>query len=112
MSSVSYPKRPGYGRTGRPITVVTNHYLFRRLPDGVVHHYDVDIQPATPSPSNRPIPATVNNLIFDLFKLQLGDSIEGAGLVYDGARNAYAFKQFLPDGALRVEASFFSPVFP
>ncbi|CAG8473234.1 3079_t:CDS:10 [Ambispora leptoticha] len=80
------PARPGFGKAGRPIKVWTNFYPVE-IPNAIVHHYDVDIQPD--------VPAVLSRQIFAHFQVtERGGVLGGVRGVYDGRRNVYTIGEY------------------
>ncbi|KAG0302521.1 hypothetical protein BGZ98_007426 [Dissophora globulifera] len=80
-----YVKRPAVGTKGQEIAVRANFFEVNKLPDVVVHHYDVTVTPDVPPPVNRKI--------FEQFIITFGNTdLAGARPVYDGRKSLFSPK--------------------
>lgn len=51
--SVASAQKCQPGRQGNPITIKTNFVEVKKMPSGMVYHYDIDISPTVPPRLNR-----------------------------------------------------------
>ncbi|KAG0225036.1 eukaryotic translation initiation factor 2C, 2 [Mortierella sp. GBA43] len=80
-------ERPDVGTVGQRIRLRTNFFKINRLPDIIVHHYDVSISPEAGPKVNRPV--------FKALIEQHGDTdLGGARPVYDGRKNIFSPREF------------------
>ena len=89
------PKRPGYGREGRPIALLANHFALQ-IPDGFIHHYDVEI---TPSKCPRSLNRQIIEAAVDRYTDQLGHYP-----AFDGQKNLYTPRRLPQDKVSCVKA--------
>jgi len=75
-------KRPGYGRAGRQIALITNSFV-ADIPDVVIRHYDVAIVPST-------LPSRLNMKLIEILQNNVAPQIFHPQAVYDGRKNMYA----------------------
>ena len=80
-----FPRRPGYGRKGRAIPLLTNFFKVHLPSDLTLYHYDVVIEPSVPKAVKRKVMqiAVVNNK----------DKFIGQYPVFDGEKNLYCHKK-------------------
>lgn len=89
------PPRPGQGNSGKQIVLKANYFKVN-IPNGDLHHYDVDIRPdKCPRRVNREI---IENMV-ENFRNQI---FQDRRPVFDGRRNMYT-AQPLPIDKQRVE---------
>jgi len=106
-SPYAYPKRPALGRSGKPVTINTNHFKITKLPDNNIHHYDINIFSKPRAPTEEPTgdgppprPRVERELkkpillrkIFQSFEDRYSQEL-GCKCVYDGKANLYAPKE-------------------
>ncbi|EGT49576.1 hypothetical protein CAEBREN_20222 [Caenorhabditis brenneri] len=75
------PRRPNHGVEGRSIVLRANHFAVR-IPDGILHHYKIDIQPDK-------CPRRVNREILLTMAQNFGRYFTGINPVFDGKSNMY-----------------------
>ncbi|BBN15542.1 eukaryotic translation initiation factor 2C [Marchantia polymorpha subsp. ruderalis] len=81
--------RPGYGKMGRQVRIVANHFLVKFQPRTAVTHYSCKVY--VTSDENRPLRSTVKRKVVDALR----DNIDFKGLpfAYDGDQNLYVAGQ-------------------
>ncbi|KAJ7216364.1 argonaute-like protein [Mycena pura] len=76
-------RRPGYGSTGRPITVNVNSFT-AEIPDGSIYHYDV-------ISADKALPSRMNLEIITALQDHVAPHIfADTRVVFDGRKNLYA----------------------
>ncbi|KAF9945058.1 eukaryotic translation initiation factor 2C, 2 [Modicella reniformis] len=91
LKLTEYVPRPAPGKLGKPIKVRTNFFEVQKLPDIMVHHYDVTVTPDVPPVANRKV--------FQQFITTYGDTeLKGARPVYDGRKNLFSARDLGFDG--------------
>ncbi|KAG9103624.1 pre-mRNA-splicing factor cwc22 [Ceratobasidium sp. 370] len=78
-------KRPGYGKTGRPTTVVVNHFVCT-IPTGIIYHYD-EIG------GDRALPARANVETMKTLQERLEPNLFSPKGAYDGRKNLFTTKR-------------------
>uniref|UniRef100_A0A0C9S839 TSA: Wollemia nobilis Ref_Wollemi_Transcript_12440_3188 transcribed RNA sequence n=1 Tax=Wollemia nobilis TaxID=56998 RepID=A0A0C9S839_9CONI len=78
-------KRQGFGKIGRPVTLVANHYRVR-FQNKEIFHYDVVIMPEPPKGGHY-------GVIMETFKNH-SDTLKNAIPAYDGHKSLYTTKSF------------------
>lgn len=85
--AASFYARPGLGAAGKKLTVKTNYFPLKSLPDGNIHHYDVSITP-------EKCPPRLNRQIFaQLLDIYGKTKFNNIRPVYDGRANAFARRE-------------------
>ncbi|KAH7105502.1 eukaryotic translation initiation factor 2C [Auriculariales sp. MPI-PUGE-AT-0066] len=77
-------RRPSYGRGGRPLRVITNHFPVT-IPESIIHHYDVVID----SHADKTYPARLNMEIVNKLQEQT-PQVFTPRVVYDGRKNIFS----------------------
>lgn len=78
--------RPDVGSLGRATQVRANFFRVLDLPDRVVYHYDIDIQPYLPRQKMRDL--------WQVFEESHPDVVGHARSVFDGRKNVFSVAQF------------------
>ncbi|KAG8742665.1 hypothetical protein FRC10_001148 [Ceratobasidium sp. 414] len=88
-------KRPGYGKTGRPTTVIVNHFVCT-IPTGTIYHYD-EIG------GDRALPARANVETMKTLQERLEPNLFSPKGAYDGRKNLFTTKRLaLGDSDTRI----------
>ena len=85
------PPRPGHGRMGRQIPLLTNFFKVEIPPDLTLYHYDVVIEPN--------VPRAVKRKVMQTAKQQHSQFFAGQSPVFDGEKNVYSHKKLDYDEA-------------
>ncbi|KAF8744839.1 argonaute family, partial [Rhizoctonia solani] len=92
-------KRPGFGKSGRAVTVITNHFPCK-IPTGIIYHYDVytHIFPTSGVLSSviaidKKLPARVNVQTMNLLQDTLQPNVFVPKGAYDGQKNLFTTKK-------------------
>ncbi|KAI0766861.1 argonaute-like protein [Trametes elegans] len=88
-------KRTSFGTGGRHIRVLTNHFEATKIPEAIIHHYDVI------GPSDRVLPARMNLEIVQRLQTVVAPEVFTPRVVYDGRKNVFAARE-LPFGPSRT----------
>ncbi|KAG0337299.1 Eukaryotic translation initiation factor 2C [Podila humilis] len=80
-------KRPAVGTKGKVVNIRSNFFEVTKLPDVIIHHYDVSISVDVPPPVNR-------RLFEQLIKTYRVSDLGGANPVFDGRKNIFSPKAF------------------
>lgn len=87
--SMTFPKRPGYGKEGRSIELVANYFQVT-LPSGLLYHYDVNISSVRVSGDVQPvISKACKRQVFQLLVRSYKHELDGNLPVFDGMCNSY-----------------------
>ncbi|KAH9844266.1 argonaute-like protein [Rhodofomes roseus] len=89
-------RRSAFGTAGRVIDITTNHFLVK-IPDAIIHHYDVVIRP-----DEKTLPARLNMEIIDRLQKVIAPQVFTPRAVYDGRKNLFAARE-LPFGETRSQ---------
>jgi len=81
VTKPTFPKRPDYLKSGRPVLLDTNFFVIRHIMDGIIYQYDVSITPEVPSSRCREI--------FRNWEVENKDLIKNLLPVYDGRSTMY-----------------------
>ncbi|CAE6431878.1 unnamed protein product [Rhizoctonia solani] len=76
-------KRPAFGKSGRAITVITNHFPCK-IPTGIIYHYDA---------IDKKLPARVNVQTMNLLQDTLEPNVFVPKGAYDGQKNLFTTKK-------------------
>ncbi|GAB1517152.1 hypothetical protein RhiTH_000196 [Rhizoctonia solani] len=76
-------KRPGFGKSGRAVTVITNHFPCK-IPTGIIYHYDA---------IDKKLPARVNVQTMNLLQDTLQPNVFVPKGAYDGQKNLFTTKK-------------------
>ena len=87
---IQFPRRPGYGKVGRPINLRANFFVLTLPQNDLIYHYDVTITPEAVKHVHREIMELV-------YKKYAGEAFGKARPAFDGSRNLYTMKD-LPVG--------------
>ncbi len=79
---LQFPRRPGYGKIGRPINLRTNFFALTLPRNDFIYHYDVTITPET-------VKAVHREVMELLYKKYAGEAFGKARPAFDGSRNLY-----------------------
>ncbi|KAI8917692.1 Piwi domain-containing protein [Powellomyces hirtus] len=82
-TSTAFPRRPGFGTSGRPLQVRTNFFPVLSLPGQNIHHYSVTVEPETN-------PRTQRRLYALWEQLNANGILRATRPVFDGRGNIYA----------------------
>ncbi|KAG6551026.1 hypothetical protein Mapa_007259 [Marchantia paleacea] len=77
--------RPGYGKMGRQVRIVANHFLVTFQPRIAITHYNCKVY--VTSDENRPLRSTVKRKVLDA--LRDNSDFKGLPFAYDGEQNLY-----------------------
>lgn len=89
VHNAPFPRRPDYGRDGKPIEVVANHFALE-LPDGKMYHYDVEIGSIRRQGGVQPVVSKdCKRLVFRLLVKEHRQQLNGNLPVFDGQKNMY-----------------------
>ncbi|KZT39639.1 argonaute-like protein [Sistotremastrum suecicum HHB10207 ss-3] len=83
-------RRPEPGKAGTPMEVITNHFRVK-IPDTIIHHYDVVISPS------QDFPIRLNMELVTRLQTVVAKEIFTPRAVYDGRKNLFAARE-LPFG--------------
>ncbi|KAL3189319.1 hypothetical protein MRX96_002642 [Rhipicephalus microplus] len=83
-----FPRRPDYGKDGRTIPVVANHFEVS-LPTGNIFHYDVDISVRKQCGMQSVLSKDCKRRVFILLVEQHAKHLTGNLPVFDGQKNMY-----------------------
>lgn len=87
------PRRPGFGRRGRPINLLANFFELSRVPAADMFQYDVQISPVEEEnfiSTGKKLPREVNRMIIDkLYSERQSDMFKGIRPAYDGMASFY-----------------------
>lgn len=83
-----FPRRPDYGKNGRTIPVVANHFEVS-LPTGNIFHYDVDISVRKQCGMQSVLSKDCKRRVFILLVEQHAKHLTGNLPVFDGQKNMY-----------------------
>ncbi|CAE6524743.1 unnamed protein product [Rhizoctonia solani] len=76
-------KRPGFGKSGRAMTVLVNHFVCK-IPTGIIYHYDA---------IDKKLPARVNVQTMNLLQDTLQPNVFVPKGAYDGQKNLFTTKK-------------------
>ncbi|KAI8055964.1 ribonuclease H-like domain-containing protein [Syncephalis plumigaleata] len=93
-------RRPGYGKAGRPIQVLANHYTLTSLPKGNLIHFDVKIS-TDKEVKEKETKRQVIAQLQVIHKSKLGKAV----LAYDGMATAFSPHPLAVGDALSVEVT-------
>ncbi|KAG6611995.1 Argonaute1 (AGO1) [Phytophthora cinnamomi] len=85
-----FPPRPGFGRSGRAVTLLANHFKVDLKLAGDVFHYDVSMAEAGRSFGNDGPPKALAGKIMAALMRELARQFPDAALVSDARKNIYA----------------------
>ncbi|KAI0921048.1 hypothetical protein AcV5_001233 [Taiwanofungus camphoratus] len=93
-------KRAAFGTNGRQIPVFTNHFAVK-IPEGVIHHYDVI------SGDEKTLPARLNMQLIKQLQEHVAPNIFTPKAVYDGRKNMFSARElpFGPTGSQEFDVS-------
>ncbi|OCF55470.1 hypothetical protein L486_06954 [Kwoniella mangroviensis CBS 10435] len=93
LALTSFYVRPGFGSTGRHLTVLSNFFQVRAIDKRakVIYHYDVEIEPVKQRGENAKKPKGLLRAVWEQFCLeQQGSFVDGlTASAYDGRRNVF-----------------------
>jgi len=81
IANPTLPRRPDYLKSGRPVSLETNFFVVRHIPDGIIYQYDVSITPEIPSTRCREI--------FKIWESENRSLLKNILPVYDGRSTMY-----------------------
>jgi N-terminal domain of argonaute len=84
VETIQFPRRPAYGKEGKPITLSCNHYVASFDPEGTLWQYDFSIEDGDQLPSKKR--TQLLSLLEQQHKARLGSS----HIAFDGRAIAYA----------------------
>lgn len=85
-----FPRKPGYGKVGRPINLLTNCFALSLPRNDLIYHYDVTIEPEA-------VKSVYHEVMQQVYDKYGGEAFGKARPAFDGSRNLYAMKD-LPIG--------------
>ena len=84
------PRRPDFGKTGRPISLLANVFELKMRSDQFMYHYDVEIEPSK-------CPRHVKHQVIDAVISEYKNTFRGRRPAFDGQKNIYG-REKLPVG--------------
>jgi N-terminal domain of argonaute len=84
VETIQFPRRPAYGRGGKPIRLSCNHYVASFNPKGTFWQYDFSIEDGDQLPPKK------RTLLLSLLKQQHAARLGSSHIAFDGRAIAYA----------------------